>query len=103
VEAHNVYLASIDPRIDDSTEDPTRPQPEGEFILVQLGETPEQTTKIGSKLDPITQQRLIKLIQCNKDLFAWIVANMLGMDPDFCLHHLNIYSRMKPIAQKNAG
>jgi len=36
-EAHNINLTSINPRLEDNTEDLTQPQPDGEFILIQLG------------------------------------------------------------------
>jgi hypothetical protein len=44
---------------------------------------------------------MTKLLQDNKDIFAWIVADMLGMDPNFCYHQPAIRKGENPKAQKN--
>jgi len=85
---------SHDPR------DAMRLQPEGGFKSIQFGEGPEKTIKIGSNLSAENEAKLVQLLQQNKDLFAWTAADMPGIDPEFCCHHLNVYPGTKPVAQK---
>jgi hypothetical protein len=44
---------------------------------------------------------MIKVLQDNKDIFAWVASDMLGVDPEFCCHRLAIKEGAKPVAQKN--
>jgi hypothetical protein len=45
-------------------------------------------------------ENMTRLLQDNKDIFAWIAANMPGVDLDFCCHQLTVRKGVKPIAQK---
>jgi len=82
--------------------DQLRPQPEREAKIIQIRESKDQTIKIGNHLLVDLEQQLIKLLQDNKDLFAWTTANMPGVEPSFCCHHLNMHPGTKPVAQKKS-
>jgi len=75
-------------------------QPEGKAKTIQVGDSVDQTVKIGNSLSADLEQQLIKLPQDNKNLFAWTTTDMLRVDPNFCCHHLNVHLGTKPIAQK---
>ena len=56
--------------------------------------------KLGAQLPDDLKRRLIKLLERNADLFAWVPANMSGIDPGFMCHRLAIKRTSKPIAHK---
>ena len=43
---------------------------------------------------------MIKVLQDNKDIFAWVASDMPGVDPEFCCHRLAIKEGARPVAQK---
>jgi hypothetical protein len=75
-----------------------RPQPEGDQILVQIGESKGETAKVGANLHPAIKGWLIKLLKQNKDLFSWVSSDMPVVDPEFGCHRLAIKTGCIPIA-----
>ena len=63
------------------------------------GESPT-TVKIDLHLDEIMKDRLTALLQKNIDLFAWSIADMLGIDPEVISHHLKVDPTCHLVKQK---
>ncbi|XP_057734726.1 uncharacterized protein LOC130950219 [Arachis stenosperma] len=98
---HTVYnskniptLDELDPRSDDS-----RPTPTDDLEKVQLGQE-EQFTNIGSTFIAGQKDDLITILKTNADLFAWRLADMPGIDPNFICHRLAVNPNTRPIRQK---
>jgi hypothetical protein len=45
---------------------------------------PEQVVKVGKNLPTNIMKNMIKILQDNKDIFAWVASDMPGVDPKFC-------------------
>ena len=45
---------------------------------------------------------LVKILQKNKDLYAWSDADMPGINPKIITHKLAICQSTKPVAQKRS-
>ncbi|RDX65529.1 hypothetical protein CR513_55807, partial [Mucuna pruriens] len=76
------------------------PHPAEDLKEIQLGFRPEQTTKIGTTMNPEGEDLLVTFLKANHDVFAWSAQDMRGMDPDFMCHRLSIEQGAKPVAQK---
>ena len=61
---------------------------------------PEKVTYIGATLKDPLKGRLIKFLQENSDVFAWIAADMPGIDPELITHKLNVDPTRKAVKQK---
>ena len=61
---------------------------------------PTKVTYIGASLQGPSNEKLIKFLQENTDVFTWITAEMPGIDPQLITHKLNMDSLRKPIKQK---
>lgn len=79
---------------------PTRPEPEGETFSFQIGVEKGQTVRISSGLTPGEREDLTSYLLKNKDLFAWTLSNMPGIDPSFICHKLAVDFQTKPVAQR---
>ena len=78
-----------------------RPEPIEVLMEICLDERrSERTFKVGSVLDPKIKDNLIKLLKAFEDVFAYVVEEMSGIDPEVAVHKLNIYPNQKPIRQK---
>jgi hypothetical protein len=77
-----------------------RPEPEGDSVEIQVGNKPEQVVNVGKNLLTNIMKNMTKVLQDNKDIFAWVTYDMSGVDPEFCCHQLTIREGSKPIAQK---
>ncbi|XP_026435107.1 uncharacterized protein LOC113332814 [Papaver somniferum] len=71
-----------------------------ELVEVQIGDQKEQTTFIEAELSLGESESLITLLKNNKDVFAWSLRDMPGIDPDIACHRLNISEGFKPVRQK---
>ncbi|XP_026410840.1 uncharacterized protein LOC113306068 [Papaver somniferum] len=71
-----------------------------DLVEVQIGDQKEQTTFIGAELPLGESESLITLLKNNKDVFAWSLRDMPGIDPDIACHRLNISEGFKPVRQK---
>ena len=61
---------------------------------------PEKFTRIGTSMKEKTKQDLVQFLRENIDVFAWSHEDMVGIDPNVIIHHLNVYSSSKPVRQK---
>ena len=92
-----ILLTDFDPRTDFAYQ---RPQPEGDVVEIQIGDSPSKIVKVGASLPPDLRARFVSSLLENADLFAWIPADMPGVDPSVCCHRLSIKPGFVPVAQK---
>ncbi|XP_057432548.1 uncharacterized protein LOC130725323 [Lotus japonicus] len=99
-EGHRVYEVevekaevSLDPR--DGFLDPKMTSEE-ETKAIDIG---ERSLKVGVNLTASQEDRLVKLLSQNMDLFAWTAKDLLGIDPEFICHKLALNPGAKPIVQ----
>jgi hypothetical protein len=92
-----VMLTDLDPRGEFQHQ---RPEPEGDSVEIQVGEKLEQVVKVGKNLPSNVMKNMTKVLQDNKDIFAWVALDMPGVDPEFCCHRLAIREGSRPIAQQ---
>nr|KYP55843.1 Retrovirus-related Pol polyprotein from transposon opus [Cajanus cajan] len=71
-----------------------------EKVVVQVGLETLQVTYLGAGLPESDRHALCKVIQKNKDLFAWVPSDMPGIDPKVMCHKLSVFREAKPIAQR---
>ena len=78
-----------------------RPQPLGgnEDFILDEGK-PERTVKVGQSLDEHVGVSIRKLLREFKDVFAFEVDEMPGIDTSLAVHKLNVDSNSKPVRQK---
>ncbi|KAJ1440738.1 hypothetical protein SESBI_01808 [Sesbania bispinosa] len=69
-----VYFAELNPG--EGFREDMRSQPIEELSEVKIGESADKVTKIGMSLDKDLAANIVKLLQENKDLFAWSAENM---------------------------
>ncbi|RDY12652.1 hypothetical protein CR513_02516, partial [Mucuna pruriens] len=81
----------LDPRCEDERE---RPLPNENLKEVSIGPKLAHKTRIGTTLAKEDESRLE-----NRDVFAWSLADMPEIDPDFLCHHLSVSPKSRPIAQ----
>ena len=90
-EFHTIELGRVQRR------EELRPQPEGEIEKVQIGDTSDKTTNIGTILRGDSKELLIQFLRDNVDLFAWKAADMPGIDPKLICHKLAVYPGSRPV------
>ncbi|GKV15174.1 hypothetical protein SLEP1_g25976 [Rubroshorea leprosula] len=61
---------------------------------------PSKKTQIGTRLTPKEKEELMSFLKANKDVFAWISADMPGIPTSVAVHKLSTSPLKKPIAQK---
>lgn len=92
-----IHVLDLDPRgemVD------RRPTPAEDLKMVQIGKTDKQTTRVGVALTLEVEKELIKFLRKNSDVFAWVSADMPGIDPKFTCHRLALDPNAKPVAQR---
>ncbi|MDV3176183.1 MAG: reverse transcriptase domain-containing protein [Sweet potato little leaf phytoplasma] len=78
-----------------------RPEAGGETEEVIIDDfNPSKTTRIGKDLSPKDREELTAIIKANADIFAWVPADMPGIDPKIAEHHLDVYPGASPVKQK---
>ena len=92
----NIYLDELDMR----DKVLTRPEPLEKLEPVPLDDDPEHLAYIGSKLAEDLTSPLTHFLRQNKDVFAWKLTDMGGIDPIIITHRLNISPSFKPVKQK---
>ena len=92
-----IMMTDLDPRGELQHE---RPEPEGDSVKIQLGSQPDQVIKVEKNLPFSIMKNMLKVLQDNKDIFAWTASDMPGVDPEFCCHRLAIKEGARPVAQK---
>ncbi|CAA0809002.1 Unknown protein, partial [Striga hermonthica] len=75
-------------------------EPHGELMEIQIGETEEQTTKIGKDLRNELRDQLIALLKEFRDVFAFTPEELTGIDPTIMEHKLNVDPLRKPVKQR---
>ena len=56
--------------------------------------------QIGARLKPELRERLISFLTQQHDYFAWLHADMTGIDPEIVVHRLQIDPSYPPVKQK---
>ncbi|XP_015971085.1 uncharacterized protein LOC107494552 [Arachis duranensis] len=95
-EALGVFLTDLDVRVNDKP----RPEPEGDLEKFKVGDSEEKFTFVNRNLPHQLKEPLMEMIRANGVLFAWMPADMLGIDPQIMSHHLAIRTEVKPVAQR---
>ena len=54
---------------------------------------------MGSQLPPLEKAELVKFLKTNIDVFAWSTYDILGIDPGFICHQLNVNPEATPRRQ----
>jgi len=83
----------LDPRLVHSEK---RPQPVGEVKEVIIG---GKKFKVGGNLSSTMEAQIIQVFQANLSSFAWTTTNMVGINPDFLCHKLNVNPAVKAKVQ----
>ena len=60
---------------------------------------PGKTLNINPNLTDNEKQQLIKLLQENKEAFAWDYTDMKGISPELCTHRIYIKEGSQPVCQ----
>lgn len=60
----------------------------------------KKVTYIGVSLTSLLKEKLIKFLLDNKDVFAWIAADMLGTDTRLITHKMNVSLNRTPVKQR---
>ncbi|XP_056685737.1 uncharacterized protein [Spinacia oleracea] len=78
-----------------------RPEPVGAHyaIILDLAD-PSRTVPIGIPPGDPMSTALVQLLREYKEIFAFTVEEMLGIDPTVAVHKLNVDSAIKPVRQK---
>lgn len=100
--AQNCYIAALKPDgvvgqvvlvedmdVQDKEERRRKPTEDLIIIYVDLND-PKKVTYIGASLPGSLKDKLIKFLQDNKNVFAWITADMPWIDQELITHKLNI-------------
>ena len=53
--------------------------------------------QIGVNLKPDLKEKLIKFLQANTDVFAWLTSNMPGISADVIIYKLNMDSNFRSV------
>uniref|UniRef100_A0A2N9HX21 Uncharacterized protein n=1 Tax=Fagus sylvatica TaxID=28930 RepID=A0A2N9HX21_FAGSY len=73
-------------------------EPGEELETVTFSSDPEKYFKIGQGLNSDDRTELVNFLTSNIDVFAWDPYEVLGVDPDYIQHRLNVDPHSKPIA-----
>jgi len=71
-----------------------RPQPVDNVVERQID---GKVFKLGRLLSQEEQDEVAAVISRHLDAFAWIAADMPGIDPDFLCHHLTMDAKVRPV------
>jgi hypothetical protein len=61
--------------------------------------SPGKPLYINSSLEPEQKTQVIEMLQIQFDAFAWDYADMKGIHPDTCTHHIYTNDQIKPVRQ----
>ncbi|XP_019429591.1 PREDICTED: uncharacterized protein LOC109337139, partial [Lupinus angustifolius] len=87
--ARSCYQMSLRPHFNKQHVPPSK-RPQSMHMVVYLG----------SSLPPNRRSRLETSLKAKRDLFAWSVADIPGIDPSFACHRLTTKPGAKPVAQR---
>ena len=74
-----------------------QPQPVGNVVEGQIG---GKVFKLGRFLSQEEREEVAAVISRHLDAFAWTVADMPGINPDFLCHHLTMDAKVRPVRQR---
>ena len=74
-----------------------RPEPAGCVVEKDIG---GKMFKLGQSLSKESQDQVAGVIARHLDAFAWSVADMPGIDPDFLCHRLTMDPSVRPVCQR---
>ncbi|RDX62952.1 hypothetical protein CR513_58663, partial [Mucuna pruriens] len=83
----NVLDLDLDPKCEGERK---RPLLAKDLKEVNVGPNPAHRTKIGTALAQEDESRLVSFLWENRDVFAWSLADMPRIDPEFLCHHVSI-------------
>jgi hypothetical protein len=69
---------------------------DGETKKVYLDDMPDRAVTIGAHLNPEEEKELIQFLNKNKDVFAWSVKDLQGVDRDIIEYALETDERIPP-------
>jgi hypothetical protein len=91
-------MESENPEDFDSASPPQTPKTiSSKSIPIEI--EPGKTLNINPHLTDAKTQQLTKLLQENKEVFAWDYTDMKGIAPDLCTHRIYIKEDFRPICQ----
>lgn len=77
-----------------------RPEPDGEFVKILLGDDPAKVVNLGADLPEDVKKDLTNCLWELVDLFAWSAVDMPGIPPKVACHHLSVNPEAKWVAQR---
>ncbi len=75
-------------------------EPCEELEIVAFSSNLKKYFKIGRELSSADRSELIDFLTSNIDVFAWDPYEVLGVNPDYIQHRLNVGPHFKPMQQK---
>ena len=57
---------------------------------IVVGDDSKNFFQVRAQLPPQEKEELIEFLRRNVDVFAWSAYEILGVDPSFFCHHLNV-------------
>ncbi|RDX77902.1 hypothetical protein CR513_41904, partial [Mucuna pruriens] len=93
----NVLDLDLDPHCEPEHE---RPLLVEDLKEVNIEPWPTHKTRIGITLTKEEESHPVSFLWRNRDVFAWSLADMPGIDSKFLCHRLSISPKSRPIAQK---
>jgi hypothetical protein len=73
---------------------------DGKTKKVYLDDMPDRAVTIGAHLIPEEENELIRILNKNKDVFAWSAKDLQGVDRDIIEHTLKIDEKIPPKKQR---
>ncbi|GAU13378.1 hypothetical protein TSUD_175310 [Trifolium subterraneum] len=66
---------------------------------VFLEEDSNKLVIISSSLSTYEENSLIKVLKANKEAIGWVLSNLKGINPSYCMHNIMMEEDYKPVAQ----
>jgi hypothetical protein len=73
---------------------------DGETKKVYLDDMPDRVVTIGAHLTPEEENELIRFLNKNKDVFAWLAKDLQGVDSDIIEYNLKTDEKIPPKKQR---
>jgi hypothetical protein len=73
---------------------------DGETKKVYLDDMPDRAVTTGAHLTPEEENELIRFLNKNKDVFAWLAKDLQGVDRDIIEHTLETNEKIPPKKQR---
>jgi hypothetical protein len=66
---------------------------------VFLGGKSSHPAIVSSALSSLEEERLVRVLQANKEAMGWSISDLKGISPGFCMHKINMEDQYKPVVQ----